>query len=83
MYQLEFARVYDYSGEAESIVIPVVLRSAANEIHVAASVDTGASFCVFRTEIAAPAPEAASPGWFTGAVRAEQTRIPIPFRWTG
>ena len=45
MYQLEFARVYDYSGEDESVVIPVVLRSGANEVQVAASVDTGASFC--------------------------------------
>jgi hypothetical protein len=53
MYQLEFARVYDYSGEDESVVIPVMLRSGANEIQVAASVDTGASFCVFGTEIAA------------------------------
>ena len=52
MYLLEFARVYHYSGEAESIVIPVMLRSGANEVPVAAAVDTGASFCVFRTEIA-------------------------------
>jgi hypothetical protein len=52
MYQLEFARVYDYSGEDESVVIPVVLRSGANEIQVAASVDTGASFCLFGNEIA-------------------------------
>ena len=52
MYQLEFARVYDYSREDESVVVPVVLRSGANEVHVAASVDTGASFCVFGTEIA-------------------------------
>jgi len=42
MYQLEFAQVYDYSGEDESVVIPVVLRSGANEVPVAASVDTGA-----------------------------------------
>jgi len=52
MYQLDFARVYDYTGEDESIVIPVVLRSGGNEVHVAASVDTGASFCLFGTEIA-------------------------------
>ena len=52
MYQLEFARVYNYSGEDESIVIPVVLRSGAYGIPVAASVDTGASFCVFRAEVA-------------------------------
>ena len=52
MYQLEFARVYGYSGEDEGIVIPVVLRSGAIQVPVAASVDTGASFCVFGTEIA-------------------------------
>lgn len=52
MQKLEFARVYDYSREDESIVIPVVLRSGVNEVPVAASVDTGASYCVFGTEIA-------------------------------
>ena len=52
MYQLEFARVYDYSGGEDSVVIPVVLRSGANEVQVAASVDTGASFCLFGSEIA-------------------------------
>ena len=52
MYQLEFTRVYDYSGEDESVVVPVTLRSGANRVPVAASVDTGASFCIFRTEIA-------------------------------
>lgn len=52
MYQLEFARVYDYSREDESVVVPVLLRSGANEVRVAASVDTGASYCVFGTEIA-------------------------------
>ena len=52
MYSLEFTRVHDYSRDDESIVIPVVLRSGTNQIPVAASVDTGASFCVFGTEIA-------------------------------
>ncbi len=52
MYQLDFARVYDYSGSHESVVIPVVLRSGANQVPVAASVDTGASYCLFGTEIA-------------------------------
>ena len=52
MYQLEFTRVHDYSGDDASIVIPVVLRVGANPVQVAASVDTGASFCVFGTEIA-------------------------------
>jgi hypothetical protein len=52
MYPLEFARVYDYSREDESVVIPVVLRSGENQVQVAASVDTGAAFCIFGTEIA-------------------------------
>ena len=52
MQKLEFARIYDYSRADESIVIPVVLRSGVNEVPVAASVDTGASYCVFGTEIA-------------------------------
>ncbi len=33
-------------------MISVVLRSGANEVPVAASVDTGAAFCIFGTEIA-------------------------------
>jgi hypothetical protein len=50
--QLEFAHVYDYSGDGEAIVLPVVLRSGSKQFRVAASVDTGASFCLFGAEIA-------------------------------
>ena len=52
MHQLEFTHVYDYSGEDESVVLPVVLRSGPKQVRVAASIDTGASFCLFGTEIA-------------------------------
>ena len=52
VYHLEFTRVYDYSGDDETVAIPVVLRSGVNQVTVAATVDTGASFCVFGTEIA-------------------------------
>ena len=52
MHRLEFTRVHDYSAGNESIIVPVVLHSGANRIPVAASLDTGASFCVFGTEIA-------------------------------
>ena len=34
MYQLEFKRVHDYSGDDESIVIPVVLRVGANQVRL-------------------------------------------------
>ena len=52
MHQLDFTRVYDYPRDAESVAIPVALRSGVNQVRVAASVDTGASFCLFGTEIA-------------------------------
>lgn len=52
MYPLEFTRVYGYSGDDESVVIPIVLRVGANQVPIAASVDTGASFCFFGAEIA-------------------------------
>ena len=52
MYQLEFTRVHDYSSDDQGIIIPAVLRSGPNHVPVAASLDTGAWFCVFRTEVA-------------------------------
>ena len=51
MHQLEFTRAYDYPGDDESVALPLVLRSGADQVRVAASVDTGASFCLFGTEI--------------------------------
>ena len=52
MHQLEFTRVYDYSGDEESVVVPVTLRSGGKQVRLAASIDTGASFCLFGAEIA-------------------------------
>jgi predicted aspartyl protease len=52
MHQLEFKRIYDYSGDEESVVVPVTLRSGGNQVRLAASIDTGASFCIFRPETA-------------------------------
>lgn len=52
MYRLEFTRAYDYLWAEESVSVPVVLRAGGNEVPVSASVDTGASFCVFGAEIA-------------------------------
>jgi len=47
MHQLEFTHLYDYSGEDESVILPVVLRSGPKQVRLAANVDTGASFCLF------------------------------------
>jgi len=52
MHQLDFRHIYDYSSEDESVVVPVILRVGAKQVRLAASIDTGASFCVFGAEIA-------------------------------
>jgi hypothetical protein len=52
MHQLEFTHIYTYSSEDESVVAPVILQVGAQQVRLAASIDTGASFCVFGTEVA-------------------------------
>lgn len=52
MYQLEFGSAYSYAGDHEGISVPVMLRSGAKSMRLAASVDTGATFCIFRNELA-------------------------------
>lgn len=52
MYQLQFARVHNYSGGGGSAAIPVVLRSSTASVSLAASIDTGASFCLFGADVA-------------------------------
>lgn len=50
--RLSFAVMYDYSA-VEAIRLPVMLRSGGEEVRADAFVDTGATYCVFRREIAA------------------------------
>ena len=52
MQRLEFSRVYSYANEDNGIAVPVVLRSGTNKVHLAASIDTGAAFCLFGAELA-------------------------------
>lgn len=52
MYRLDFALAHDYSESDGSILIPVVIRSGASQIPLAATLDTGAAFCLFGAEIA-------------------------------
>lgn len=52
MHQLEFTRVHSYAHSEKGIELPVVLRSGSNKISLVASVDTGASFCLFAGELA-------------------------------
>lgn len=49
-HQLTFASVYDYGTEA--IIVPVELRSADKTVRTDAYVDTGATFCIFKRELA-------------------------------
>jgi predicted aspartyl protease len=52
MYQLEFTTAHSY-GSDRGISVPVLLKSGPNSVRIAASIDTGATFCVFRNELAA------------------------------
>ncbi|BDC51420.1 hypothetical protein F183_A37360 [Bryobacterales bacterium F-183] len=50
---LSFEQVYDYAGTlGDSIDVPIIIRAGNQQLPVIASVDTGASFCLFRSAIA-------------------------------
>lgn len=51
-HRLSFALSFDYSAD-EAIRLPVTLRSGGEEVRADAFVDTGATYCVFRREVAA------------------------------
>jgi hypothetical protein len=52
VYQIDFTTIRSYSGEREGISVPVVLKAGENSVRLAASIDTGATFCIFRNELA-------------------------------
>ena len=52
MYQLQFTAAHSYGSEREGISVPVLLKSGTNSVRLAASIDTGATFCLFRNELA-------------------------------
>ena len=52
MYQIEFTTIHSYGSEREGISVPVVLKAGENSVRLAASIDTGATFCIFRNELA-------------------------------
>jgi predicted aspartyl protease len=52
MYQLEFTTSHSYESDREGISVPVLLKSGPNSVRIAASIDTGATFCIFRNELA-------------------------------
>ena len=53
MRQLAFTRTHSYAGRDASITVPVALRSGALFADLLASIDTGASHCLFENAYAA------------------------------
>lgn len=49
-HQLTFASLYDYGTDA--IIIPTILRLGNRAARADAYLDTGATFCIFKREIA-------------------------------
>ncbi len=49
MLRLDFDQYHAYDSR-EGITIPVVLKSGAETVDLVASVDTGATFCLFQRE---------------------------------
>lgn len=53
MYRLDFDTLHSYATERVGISVPVVLKSGDKDVRLAASIDRGATFCLFRAELAA------------------------------
>lgn len=50
MPRLEFRHVHSYVSAVGGISLPVVLRSSGEGVRLSASIDTGASHCLFERE---------------------------------
>jgi hypothetical protein len=50
--QIEFTSTHSYGSEREGISVPVVLKAGENSVRLAANIDNGATFCLFRNELA-------------------------------
>ena len=52
MYRLEFDTQHSYATERVGISVPVALKSGDKIVRLAASIDSGATFRLFRAELA-------------------------------
>lgn len=52
MHRLDFTQVHSYANDDHGVAVPVLLRAGANNVRLVASVDTGASCCLFAGELA-------------------------------
>jgi hypothetical protein len=53
MHLVEYKAKHFYQGKDGSVLLPVTLRSADRVVDLVASLDTGASFCLFEGSYAA------------------------------
>jgi predicted aspartyl protease len=51
-FLLGFSKAHGYAGPSDSITLPVLLRAGDNEVELVASLDTGASYCLFERSVA-------------------------------
>lgn len=51
-HRLEFTHLHSYAARDTSISVPIALRSGANIVDLVASLDTGASHCLFESAYA-------------------------------
>ena len=52
MYHLSFASVHSYASDRDGISVPIEMRAGSAVVRIAASIDTGAAYCIFRSEVA-------------------------------
>lgn len=52
MHRLAFTHRHSYAARDTSIALPIALRSGANVVDLVASLDTGASHCLFESAYA-------------------------------
>jgi hypothetical protein len=51
-YQLNFDRIFRDNRDRDGILLPITLHSGEHSTHLEAQVDTGASCCIFRRQLA-------------------------------
>jgi predicted aspartyl protease len=51
-FLLAFSQAHGYAGPDDSITLPVLLRAGNSEVELVASLDTGASYCLFERSVA-------------------------------
>jgi hypothetical protein len=51
-FVLGFSKVHQYAGPDDSIVLPIIIRAGGRRVALDASLDTGASHCIFERSYA-------------------------------